>query len=242
MQGRLPTVGLGALLVALFGAWGHLASAQIVISSNTTIATPMESEVHIVTLAGSPTTVEVRQPAIFVSHLAVFDNSILNFHGGGVNGDLLGHEASILNVLGGFFDDAIADGTSTFNVSGGHFDDLLLAENASIVNIRGGGVEAVKGSHDSRIFITGGFVDGMVTEHSASIFVTGSGFNHPYGPLEPRFGTVTGILANGDPFNATFNINGGSIVLVAVPEPTGLLFYGVLGAALLRRFPRLSAR
>ncbi len=232
----------GALVVAFVGAilgtFDQPALAQIVISSDTTIAAPMEGNVHIVSPSSSPTTVQVRQPALFVMNLEVFDHSVVNYHGGMVGGELRARETSVVNILGGSFDDVIADGAATLNVSGGHFDDLLLAEDTSVVNIRGGGVEAVKGSHDSRIFISGGFVDGMVTEHSASIFVSGSGFNFPYGPIEQRFGVLSGTLANGDPINANFNINAGSIVLVAVPEPVGVLGGVIGGALLLRRVKR----
>ena len=228
-------------LLGLLGASAHWASAQIVFDSDATIASPMEGDVHIVSRSSTPTTVDVRQPALFAGNLEVFDTSILNFHGGLVSGNLLAHETSTVNLLDGFFDDVTSDGAATLNVIGGHFDDLLSAENASAINIRGGGVDAVKASHDSRVLITGGFVDGIVTEHSASVLVSGSGFNFPYGSLEPGFGVLTGILANGDPINANFNVNGGAIVLVPVPEPSAFFVWAVCAAASLFRWRRSTA-
>jgi hypothetical protein len=234
-----PTLLLSLLVLILAPApW---LPAQTLITSSTTIASPQEQPVHILSPSTPPTTVTVQNPALFLRNLEVFDNSILNFQDGLVSGDLLAHESATVNIHDGHFDnDVITTGSSTLNITNGNFEDLLLAENFSTINIRGGDFDAVKASHDSRIFITGGEIDlGLVTEHAASIFITGSNFNHPFGPLTLPFGQLTGLLADGTPINASFNINGGSITLLPVPEPTQLLLFTLASLTLLpRRRPR----
>ena len=151
---------------------------------------------------------------------SAFDTATLDFLGGTAGEDVTGHGSSIVNILGGIIgDDVVAYDSCVMNVSGG--------------NMLSGGIEAYGAS---RVSISGGLIESLragqaVDEHSSIITIAGSGFNYAYGEIPDPSGTLTGLLANGDPINADFSIySDASIVLV--PEPSTFILLSMAAVSL----------
>ncbi len=153
---------------------------------------------------------------------SAFDTATLNFLGGTAGEDITGLGSSTVNILGGIIgDDLVAYDSCLMNISGG--------------NMSNGGVEAYGAS---RVSISGGLIESLRAgrasdEHSSIITIAGNGFNYPFGEIPDSQGTLTGMLANGDPIDALFQIHSNaSIVLVPEPSTFVLLSMGAAGLAL----------
>ena len=120
------------------------------------------------------------------------------------------------------------------------YDDVTALDNC-VMTISGGemlfgGVDA---NDNSRVSISGGLFESLRAgrssgDHTSLITIAGSGFNYPFGEIPDSAGTLTGMLANGDPIDAPFSIyDNASIVLV--PEPATLSLLALGGLALLSR-------
>ncbi len=180
------------------------------------------------------------------------DSSVVNYTGGGWCSVMETYDASTANLSGGF-NDLFAYGTSTVNLMGDSRGEIWAAYDSSTMNIRGGDTDFLQ-AHDSsevniyggsfwpsardssEVNIYGGTINSLwsgeeLGEHTSVITVEGSGFNYPYGPIPDESGTLTGMLASGDPINAGFEIySNASIVLV--PEPSTLLLLSTSAASL----------
>jgi probable HAF family extracellular repeat protein len=139
-----------------------------------------------------------------------------------------------MNIFGGHADFVHANNLSTLNVSGGTFGSFW-AHDSSTVTVCGGSLP-VWAEQDSRAEISGGTIlfikagDAGGSHHSV-VTISGTGFNYPYGEIPDMSGTLTGVLANGDPINASFEIyDNASIVLV--PEQAALVLLSIGAAGL----------
>ena len=143
------------------------------------------------------------------------------------------YDSSTMNIRGGDTDYLQAHDSSELNIYGGSF--WPSAHDSSQVNIYGGTI-AFAASDSATATISGGTINSLwsgeeLGEHTSVITVEGSGFNYPYGPIPDESGTLTGMLASGDPINAGFEIYGNASI-VLVPEPSTLLLLSTSAASL----------
>ena len=109
------------------------------------------------------------------------------------------------------------------NIFGGHAD-FVHANNFSTLNVSGGTFGSFWAHDSSTVTVCGG-------SHHSVVTISGTGFNYPYGEIPDTSGTLTGVLANGDPINASFEIyDNASIVLV--PEQAALVLLSIGAAGL----------
>lgn len=133
---------------------------------------------------------------------------------------------STLSILGGTFwggEDEYnycrALDSATVNITAGQFDEIAFeAYDSSTVSISGGTVELLRAGSSSGA-------------HTSVITVKGTGFNYPYGEIPDRSGTLTGVLASGDPIDAPFEIHAGAAIRL-VPEPCSAALFAALGVTL----------
>ena len=108
--------------------------------------------------------------------------------------------------------------------------------------MRSGGVDA----HDnSRVSISGGLIDSLRAgftsgEHTSIITIAGSFDDYDYGEIPDASGTLIGVLANGDPINAPFEIHGDASIIL-VPEPCAWIILATAAVAFLG-FARRTTR
>ena len=180
---------------------------------------------------------------IIRGNLQAYDASVLNVSGGSFGLSVVARDSSTAYLTGGNSEVVSALDSSTMNISGGDFE-FVWASGESMLTVSAGKFSSLNCEHTSTAIISGGTFDsvaargpsilmisgGMIDEISAGIHpvpstcvvtVRGDGFNYPSGEIPETSGTLTGMLASGEPINAGFEIlDGASIVLV--PEPSSL--------------------
>jgi hypothetical protein len=168
------------------------------------------------------------------------DSSTVTISGGDVDADAAAYDSSTLNVLGGRVGEGLVGfDSSTLNILGGVVGEAVSAWDSSVINISGGSMNIIAARDDSRVLISGGLIDSVEAglnsgDHTSLITITGSGFNYPFGEIPDSAGTLTGVLASGDPINASFSIYGNSSIML-VPEPATLALLVSGGLLVLRR-------
>ena len=174
-----------------------------------------------------------------INYLTLDANGQASIYSGEIIGGLAVHLLGRLSLSGGTINDYVSvSGEGYANISGGVIRGQLSVYESSEVYISDGMFDSIIIQGDSRCYISGGtiqggIIDSQVNCHSV-ITIYGSGFNYPYGIIPDAYGTLTGVLSNGDPINTNFHFyTGGSIVLVPEPCTMSLLALGVV--ALLRK-------
>jgi len=230
--------------------------AEVVIDADTTLDYAIYDDVRVIAGTNPPTVVQLVEPAD-ISNMTVHDDSTVDMTGGGVGAHLQCYDSSTLNVSGGFFGLGLdVHGRGTVNASGGS-SELLFAYDDSVVDFSGGFYEIVRASdsasvdiHDdahvhSLITVGAGTVSisgaehlgDLSATHTSVITIYGTGFNYPYGEIPDASGRLTGTLANGDPLDTAFDINGDASV-VLTPEPSALALLSLAVVALPGRLRR----
>jgi len=122
-------------------------------------------------------------------------------------------------------------GNSTFEMSGGQLRPFgahqstygIVANDNAFVRLTGGNVETLSE------YIAGN-ID-LVFNGSSRLEIVGRNFNYPSGLIAARSGTITGILADNQPFAYVFQ-RSSSATITLVPEPSAIILLTV-GAVLL---------
>ena len=156
-------------------------------------------------------------------NLRSYDSSTVNFYGGHSEHSEA-HDSSMWYFTGGEIEYFHANGSSTTYVSGGN-PDSLIGHDTSTIHVSGGSTIRYLRSGDSE-------GSGYEGPDSNVIFITGGPFNYPYGSIPDATGQLQGVLANGDPIDASFAIHDqASIVLVPEPSSVALLAVAAFGLA-----------
>jgi len=242
---KVPHAASFLVFGLLLGFATSQAGAQLVFDHNATIDYAVgEQDVHVVNGSNPPTTVTVVAPGDLEQNLLVFGSSIVNLLSGRVDEHFEVRDTGTINIRGGSVEDKVtAYDSSAIEITGGTLLDYVVARGFGQVNIHGGSLWGVEAQGDSNVFLSGGTIHawpqetGLIAGETATIFVAGTDFNYPYGRLAgDQFGTLTGFLASGDAIKADFRItDGGSIVLVPVPEPNLACLLAVATSMLLTR-------
>jgi len=161
--------------------------------------------------------------------LYVYDNSYTNIFEGSIENDLWFYDESQISISGGAIKTHLtAHGHSRVEISGAIFgenytNEINRAYDYSTITISGGEFGV-----DTRF---GALNNGRIVIH-------GTDFNYDYGTYThsdfPSPVYFTGILANGDPINNSFQISD-SASIVLTPEPATVLLLGFGGLALLKK-------
>ncbi len=169
-------------------------------------------------ITGDPTTVIVQPGGSFGSSLNVFDTSLFQLDGGFLAGSVQAGDNAHIDIFSGTVDYAVsvyAEGTAS--IYGGVIDGGLGAHPGGTLHLMGGSI--------SGNLISGG---------GGTIVVHGTGFNMPYGPVQPTTGLLTGTLADGTSLSANFQRDFRGIgYLTLVPEPSTLVLLGAGAVSLL---------
>jgi DNA-binding beta-propeller fold protein YncE len=204
------------------GPWG-IALDILQLDHSTSIDSRFYGDLHTLDgpLDSSPTVVELTESAN-VPTLETFGASTVTISGGSAQ-SVVTSDTSTLNLLGGSVEWSTFCDSSTVNMLGGFFGETMLARDSSVVNISGGSMSEFLSANDASI-----------------VTFVGSGFNYPYGEIPDRSGSLTGTLANGDPINVWFDVDGDASIVLAVPEPSSVALlataaFGLVGYAWRRR-------
>lgn len=158
---------------------------------------------------------------------------------GGVYPGVMATEHSIVEITGGSFTSdlpVVASGYSHITIHSGWIGYLgtvvsLIGKDQSLVDVRGGNFQGgglyVYGN--SVVNVMGG--DFSAASQGLSVVDNGEGdipviniygslFNYPIGSITDAAGTLTGVLADGTPFNNSFRREAGFINLIQIPEPS----------------------
>lgn len=222
------------------------ARAEVVIDYDTTIDYTINDSAAVIEGTNPPTTVEVVETGRIRGSVSVRDSSILTMRGGNIGG-ISTFDLARLNVFGGELgqeDDGgqlHSYGSSVVSVFGGAIFDDVTAYDSSAVRIIGGRVgEGANAEDSSRVDVFGGTIDELRSgsptgqgTHACILSVYGTDFNYSYGAIHEPSGTLTGILANGDPIEATFEIYDNASIVLLVPEPSSVLLLSVAALGIL---------
>jgi hypothetical protein len=192
---------------------------------------------------GASTTITILAGADLGAHsgypgVVATESSVVRIAGGKLNSDgpALATGSSHMIVTSGVIGDVgsvislAAQANSTVDVFGGVFNGGgLLVNGNAIVNVMGGDFNTVR-----RAF----WIEGDTGNPVINVF--GWGFNYPSGPIADLSGTLTGVLADGSPFNNTFVRSNADIRLFLVPECSTACFC-LLGLLLCQRRARRSS-
>lgn len=166
---------------------------------------------------------------------------------------LQGLKDSRINISGGSVGQLIASYNSQVTMTRGSVYSIFGAYDNSQVIISGGSVYQFYTTQSGQVTMNGGSVDLLIARDSSQITISGSNFAIDgipvnFGKITSILGggewieidrTLTGILANDDIINSQFRIgNSASIILVPVPEPSGLLTLSLLSGMLYFRRKR----
>ena len=148
-------------------------------------------------MAGSGSEVNILSGSVGLS-LQALEGSQVNISGGNIGDSFESNAGSEANISGGNLGDIVARGS--INISGGIVESLLQANSGSEVTISGGSIDAIAASAGSQLNIIGRefFVDGQELD----ALVPGEAFT-----VTDRDITLSGSLANGQPFSFLFNPN-----------------------------------
>jgi hypothetical protein len=135
-------------------------------------------------------------------------------------------DSSSYSMNGGSTGPVALRGTATATLLAGTIAGSLSASDQSTASLLGGSLSGDLVSNDqSSITLSGGTVGGTIiaSDLISSIFVIGTGFQVngmpvPFGPIPMPSGTLTGVLASGDPlsnsFSHFFGLHSGTILLI----------------------------
>lgn len=246
---RTLSLALFCCFVAVGGievAW----AGEILIDESVTIDGQYnETGLRIVAGANPPTVVRFVDPAYVEQSVYVEDASEFHLEGGEAHDSLYTYDESRAFITGGHIGDTVHIGDqSTLLVTGGTLSDYIYGAGQGRVDILGGSVWGVRAAGGSVVSIQGGNFTaqeqelGLLAGEASTILLYGTGFNYPKGPVQDDSGTLTGVLADGAPFFATFQLARAGEIRI-VPEPATIIL--ALGAALalgVRRLGRRMAR
>jgi hypothetical protein len=233
------------LLIALFSmcccGFASLALAgEVVIDASTTIdGRYEEAGLRIVAGANPQTTVHFVDPAYVEQTVYVEDDSVWEMTGGEIHDSLYLFDASVANLTGGTIGDTVRpSGFSSVTVNGATLSDYVYSEEFSLVTVLKGDLWGTVARGGSLISIWGGDFGALdqetslIAEDSATIYVYGRDFNYARGPIGVETGSLTGVLADGTPFQGTFAQHGdGAIILIPEPATLPLLISAFGGMA-----------
>jgi hypothetical protein len=196
---------------------------------------------------GAPTTVAVVEGAVVGGELSVHETSRIDLSGGTVAGPLLAFGDATLTISGGLVSDffealggdiVMTDGTLEGNVSVYLHGEMTISGGTILGAIFSGDI--------AHVTIEGGTIGGRIEARDLAgerITVVGSqfavdGIPVPYGPIAAMEGTLTGLLASGDPIDVAF-ARDYSYTLIelapGVPEPSTALLLGSAAVGLMAR-------
>ena len=161
-------------------------------------------------------------------YLHSYHNSHINMQAGAIQGSLVAMDNSIVTISGGIIQvDLYAQDNSEVFLSGGTVASSVTSEGENCrIEITGGSIgEYLRASMHSQITIYGRDfrIDGLSVGYGAIPEI---------GLWDVR--RLEGLLANGIPIDIDFLIDGNASIILAIPEPTTLLLFG-LGAVVLRK-------
>lgn len=240
------------LLSLVVSTWlvgvGH-AQRQI-IDSSTTITADLPTGIDVVQGLEPPTVVDLLDPAVVGGSVFVYDSSVFNMYGGGIDGDLRPLDSSTVNVFGGNVDvDVDARGSSSLNVSGGLFEEKISARDQSVVTISGGVIQNDDGTslwvrNSATVSILGGrFGRNLYVWDSGQLNLSGGTFSSGRLTVQPEASVdvygydllladnlLTGTWADGTPLSLpVWQDPGATVTLHNIPEPGTLV--GLMGLA-----------
>ena len=218
------------------------AVAGLVIDHNTTIDYRIDGiDVEVVDGASPPTTVQIVEGGYIEENVLAYGSSIVQMYGGEIHDGLDVFDAGTIDITGGSVGDILrAHDSGIVSFTDGRFHDYVIADDFSTVSLAGGELWGVKAFGHSHVLVSGGtgwaeleqVESGLLANETGTIYIRGTGFNYPYGAIPVSSGTLTGVLANGDPFQTRFDISGGGTIKL-VPEPSTLALLGAAATGLL---------
>ena len=166
-------------------------------------------------------------------------DSVVNVSGGNLIGILDASSGSEVNISGATLVEVNAAYDSVVNFSGGSARTLRAIADG-VVNISGGNVDVLSVFSDGVVNISGGSVGNQITANEGSALnIRGTEFSINGTPLSnlqneqpfivnDRDGTLSGVLADGEPFSFTFgasyrSISPNATLTVTLVEPIFLL-------------------
>ena len=164
--------------------------------------------------------------------------------GGVLHGTLSSARNGSLIISGGEMLSSVrVEGFSVLTLSGGAIFGsaslpALEVSGNGVATLAGGALHGdIRSEVDARLRISGGALGGdLFALGISSMTIVGSRFNRPLGEISETEGMLTGVLADGTPFNVDF-ARGATASITLVPEPSSelLLAAGFAGLAALRR-------
>jgi hypothetical protein len=188
-------------------------------------------------IAHDSSTVTINDAQEIEDFLEVFDSATLTMNGGVVFTQLIAHDSSTVTVNDGGIIALWSGDFSTVSLSGGLIFYDAYAYGLSMMVLNGGTVQGkVRVEGSGIVTMNGGTVEGELWAlESGVIEIVGLNFEVdavpvPYGDLTATTGTLTGVLALGDPLANTFYQGGatcgaetctGTIRLIEAPDADG---------------------
>ena len=155
---------------------------------------------------------------------------------GKIRKDLIVTSDSIINLDGGGVGDNVwLYNNSHANLSSGKIGEWFITVDDATAVIDGPAEMAwVTAGGNSHIDITDGVFENLLVKMNGVIVIEGPAFNLPFGPIADTDGTLTGTLASGYTFTASFERrDNGQIILV--PEPASISLMLLAGVGLIKR-------
>ncbi len=110
---------------------------------------------------------------------------------------------------------------------------LMVANGQSIINITGGDINNQSGGNQTVVINADALVTVLGSEFVADGNILDLGMNESVDFLQQGDFVVSGILADGTPFQLTADINDQGILrLIQVPEPASIAIWSLLGLCL----------
>lgn len=154
-------------------------------------------------------------------YLNVYDSASFEIHEGTIYETVILNSTSTATMTGGNVRGHFSLlGNSRLTLSGGSVIQHIYLNNDSVLILQGGSIGRELFAEDnSSVEMSGGWIDEIMhARHDAEITIIGTGFNYPLGYIADASGTLTGTLANGDPIEIPFIIEGNGAILLKDPE------------------------
>jgi hypothetical protein len=195
---------------------------------------------------GAGTRVDLVEGGLVQAWIDAYEDSQVSILGGGVAATIRAYGRCDLTIAGGEIGGpVVVRENSRMEISGGSMESWVQAFDDSEATISAGQVALfVEAWDNSRVTISGGTIGGRIAAiRDSLITLVGSDFavnGTPVGYGDSAriygiMGTITGILANGDTLNNSFNINGIGADITFIPEPATLLLLGIGAMGVLRK-------